>query len=250
MATSLISDSKRILTVCFKKHFSTPIWAYVLLALTTAALLIHGFLLTCDFTKNVGYSLLASLVAALLIDFGNTSALHESDKRQYQILKEELVSSFRNLREMVDNSYAFYSDDDNLKLSFYQRVDYLLDLNSKKPDVVDRGDIFSLFQFSIEHIRDDSAKLLHRLYNNTSLSSITDAQRKQVRQINNRADLIYKLFAKGQGAFAVKCIISRLLPIYFDLEPDEKTQFVEEYYLYPDEIKNIGLKNQEETSKP
>ena len=96
----------------WKEFFSTPVMAYTILLLINIVLLIHGFQADCDLSKNIGNSLLASIVAALLIDAGNTRALHESEKRQLKILKEELIYAFRHLRETAENLYDSWYDGD------------------------------------------------------------------------------------------------------------------------------------------
>lgn len=219
------------LDCCWKEFFSTPVMAYTILLLINIVLLIHGFQADCDFSKNIGYSLLASIVAALLIDAGNTRALHESEKRQLKILKEELIYAFRQLRETAENLYDSWYDGDKSKLSFYQRIDLLSDPELSAVKKTEQREILLGFSYPIEKIKDDSAKLLQRLYDNSSLSIITAEQRKQVRQINNRANLIYTYFKSGKEVFAVKCIKTRLLPFYFEFEPEEESQFTEEFRL-------------------
>ena len=120
---------------------------------------------------------------------------------------------------------------DKSQLSFYQRIDLLSDPELSAVKKTEQREILLGFSYPIERIKDDSARLLQRLYDNSSLSIITAEQRKQVRQINNRANLIYAYFKSGKEAFAVKCIKTRLLPSYFEFEPEEESQFIEQYRL-------------------
>ena len=107
-------------------HLSTPVTAYLFLLLLTIIMLLIGIIMHCGFTLNVGYSLLASLVAAIFIDIGNTRTIHESEKRQFNIMKEEIVYAFRNLRDSVDMSYSYWYESDTSKKSFQSRVSCLL----------------------------------------------------------------------------------------------------------------------------
>ena len=144
----------------YNQNFSTPMGAYVLLFFATALFLWHGLTSHCDFTKNVGYSLFASIIAAAFIDIGNTHAKNNAEKRQFNIIKEELKYAFRNLRETAENLYDCYSDGNQSNLSFYQRIDFLVDPNLYSSKQFNPKETLLGFSYAIDRIRIESTRLL------------------------------------------------------------------------------------------
>ena len=86
-----------------KQHFSTPIWVYLLIAVCTILLFLLAYISPMNWSslfKNVGYSLIASMIAALLIDLGTTKIQRTRQQEQYEILIAECK---RRCRALVDS---------------------------------------------------------------------------------------------------------------------------------------------------
>lgn len=221
-----------------KGHLSTPLPCYFFLLIITIILLIFGLCIPSDVFKNVGYSLLASIIAAVFIDIGNTKAAHREELREFHILTAGYINAFNELREAVVNAYEMRYDYDKKKRTFEQWIEAALNPNYTDEELSEKDffDIAWEIEWVITRIRKNSIILSNRFIEYLQLTIVTDDYRRHVNRVEAICGVIEREFDEGKYKYAEKNIIEKLLPCFLANHPQFKEMFETPYSLNDDEI--------------
>lgn len=214
-----------------EKYLSTPIKIYVILFLITIVFLFCGFQYNCVFAQNVGYSLLASLIAGSLIDLGNTRAYLKAEKKQLDIITAEFHCGVMGLKDAVVRAYTERYCDDHSRHTFDKWLELALDMEFKADKLTDEDMRYVVWeiQYQVSKIQKASAVLQERLMQHVSLSIVTEEDRRNVRRITTISSFIEGQLEKGKYKSAIKNIEQRLIPYYLEINPKATADFREEY---------------------
>lgn len=113
-----------------QKRFSAPLNVYLIILAVSIVLMLSQTWWSCDFTKNalanIGYSLLASWMAAILVDYGNNKIQNKKQLKEFKQLIDNhnlLANSFFvTICGMYEEKYKPQTD-----ITFAEMIDNILD---------------------------------------------------------------------------------------------------------------------------
>lgn len=222
---------QKLKTFSLSKYLSTPIIFYVLLILITIALLIYGYSVDNSLSKNVGYSLLASLIASIIIDIGNTRVHYNNEVEQLNIISAEFRYDILGLKEAAIRAYEARYSSDSGKHTFTKWLEMAFDMDYKGDGLTDEDFDYVVWtiQFQITKIKKSSIELNERFLNHISISLITEEDRVLVRRIAAVSSVIEREFDEKKYHYAIKNIVQRLIPCAIKMYPYMENEFNGEY---------------------
>ena len=193
-------------------------------------MLIIGKYKMSKLAENIGYSLLASLVATIIIDIGNTRARVDAEFQQHEALTEELRYAINDLKDTVVMQYESYNENTKGNTNFEQCIDYLLTLEYKKTKSIKTANeefmyIGESIARPINRIKRACEMLDKTIYYNTDISILPKEERKKIRTIGKVASMIDKSFEVRKYRFGMKNIIKKLLPAIYEYDDKLKDEF-------------------------
>lgn len=222
---------QKLKTFNLSKYLSTPFIVYAFLILITIALLICGYSVDNALSINVGYSLLASLIASILIDIGNTRVHYNNEVEQLNILSAEFKYDILGLKGAAIRAYEARYSSDSGRYIFAKWLEMAFDMDYKDDGLTDEDFDYIVWtiQFQITKIKKSSIELNERFLNHISISLITEEDRRLVRRIAAVSSIIEREFDEKKYHYAIKNIVQRLIPCAIIMYPYMEKEFNEEY---------------------
>ena len=243
---TIIKEWYKKLKAKYKKSFSTPFWVYLVLICLISLALVFSFYAKeslSELLRNTSYSLIASFLAAVLIDHANRKNVYSQDLYAFSCLTQNLFSSCVSLFDTIYNAYVrrygerqysifrlstsdvFYmifrphSSHDSLSIEDYdQNIESVINsinqireeankLKEQTPLFVNNENLDYMFRLNLDHlIRDLGA--LQRMHRNGELIGYS--------HFEFYLNSIYYLFPGLEHFFIEEYHFSRSLPFYRD----------------------------------
>lgn len=216
----------------YKKHFDTPIWVYLTVLLVVIALLVVPHLLVCEdilgaLLINVGYSVTASLVFAIIVDIGNTIRENKKKRQIVSILTAEWRRTFFVLRTRVQEVAETKYGSDSVKRTFSEWLAIALQREQEDEDEY-WGYVYDVV-YPISKIKSTSAVLLDRAI--MHLDDLEDANgfRSALKSIEAVSSIICRSFDDDECEKLEYRIDKVLIPKFLKLYPEYEELFVQPY---------------------
>lgn len=215
-----------------RKSLSAPWWVYLILSSITIVCLIIGFVFGSSLLSNVGYSLMASVIVAFVVDIGNTKVAHQREEREFTIITAEYYHSFMRLREKVVE-ISEYRDGLNIgeKHTFSEWLTKaaIPEFDEKDLSLQEFENILLDLRIQIGRIGKaaDSLEASRNQYINNSL--FTEEFRRQLKRVLFMTGDIDRHFERGEFREAIHIIDSHLIPFFVKNNPGYGKYFTEEY---------------------
>lgn len=217
----------------YKKHFGTPIWVYIAVLLVAIALLVVPQLLVCEsllgsLLTNVGYSVTASLVFAVIVDIGNTVRENEKKRQITSIITAEWRREFFSLRASVQEVVETKYGSDSEKRTFTEWLQLALQKDADADDDEYWKYVYEVI-YPIGKIKSSATVLLDRTI--MHLDDLDDAQgfRAAVKNIAAVSSIICRSFDEEEYDKLQYRIDKVLIPKFLGLYPEYKVFFEEPY---------------------
>ncbi len=209
-----------------QKHFSAPLSVYLIILVLSIVLMLSQVWWPVNFTKNVlaniGYSLIASWVAAILVDYGNNKILNRKSLREFKQLTgdhEQLAHDFYNtINWMYEKKYRV--DYDNI--TFGEMIDNILDPNFEYYNVSeqDRQECISEILCILNQFHSESKQLEKTLEEHIENPYSTGHFRSLLRNLTYEANEAIKAINNENYDWAAEVIIYNFNPIVVELYPE------------------------------
>lgn len=233
-------DSKRKWSYYMEKkckHLSTPIWVYIIITIVILVLLCATYLPHRELsglTSNVSFSLIASLLTALLTDYGMTKLQRIRWKQQKEILTGTLKKHCLHLLEAVPTAAEMRGEKyENEEKSFAGWAE--IALNPYRGNLEE--DIFwdAIFEviFRIGKIGESANKLIEYSLFFLENGNITLEFRRELKKLASICFLLERYFDHERYDMLLVPVSKKLPTIITDLFPELKTDF-EKKYMHPE----------------
>lgn len=228
---NILSGMKRKVAYAIKGKISTPIWIYAILFFGSLLMIRCGTDSICEIAKNVGYSVFASVIAALLIDVGNSQVERKKLEKELRLINSEFRNAFIDLHDSVVTAYEIRYGDDGKKRKFQQWVE--LALRERRDDEgLSDDEMFDVtweVQWCLCKISKTSEVLIDRLMDHISLSLANDVYRSQVKHIRAVSYILQKDLDKECYSQVINSINRQLVPSFLKIHPEYTQMFETEY---------------------
>ncbi len=214
-----------------KKCFSVPIYIYVMLLVISVILMVVQ-ICDCKFAKdvlaNIGYSLFASLIAAVFIDYGNNKLHNQKQLKEFSQLTYEHSELANDFYFSISGLYKQIYSSQPPDVSFSEMVDNILDPDYKMYNVKKQAHkecIDAIVSF-LKKFCTESQNLENKLVDHIENRYSTGSYRHQLRMIKYYSEKIINLIDNGNYACASDLIIYKLFPAIAKTHPDTSEFFL------------------------
>lgn len=226
---------RRIKRKCYQiqKHFSAPLSVYFLILIISFVLMLLQMWWKCGFSKdvlaNIGYSLFASWLAAILVDYGNNKILNKKQLKEFKLLCFNHNQLTNDLFITVSGLYEENYDPEIRDITFKKMIEKMLDPQYRKYNITKsvHEECISEISHIIVQFYEQSKALEKTLEEHIENPFSTGYFRGQLSMIAYYAKIINDAIEQGKNGAAAKTINKRFLPTIVKIYPETKEYFEE-----------------------
>ena len=217
----------------YRRHFSTYFGVYALVFTVAITYIVISVKQPDEsfwrnLLSNVGYSIIASVVFAILVDYGNTARESEKNAEIKAILTAEWRQEFLKLRtavqDVVENRYG----SSNEKYNFSQWLEKALSKEDEMSEEEYWNDVFEVV-CHVTRIHTLSSILLDRTF--AVIGYLNDAKelKAKVKTVEAVSSLIDRAFDDEDYKGLLHSIGEVLIPRFLKIVPEYTNYFYEPY---------------------
>lgn len=214
-----------------QKHFSAPLSVYLIILVLSIVLILSQVWWPVCFTKNVlaniGYSLFASWVAAILVDYGNNKIHNQKSLREFKQLTGDHEQLAYNFYTTINSMYEKKYQIDYNNITFDEMIDNILDPNYEYYNVSeqDHKECISEILFVLNQLHSESEQLEKTMEEHIENPYSTGKFRLLIRELAFEANEAINSIKRDNYDWAAEVIIYKLTPKIVKLYPETS-----EYY--------------------
>ena len=215
-----------------QKHFSAPFYFYLVILLVSICMILLQVWwdnkITRNALANIGYSLMASWLAAILVDYGNNKILNQRKLREFNQLTfnhNQLAFDFYIIVSGIyEEKYGSGKDD----IAFGEMIDNMLDPYCENYNVSEQEHekCISEVLHILNQFYSESKKLKKTLEEHIENPYSTGRFRSQLELIAYETNEAVEAINQKNYDWAAETIIYNLIPIIAEIYPETQDYYV------------------------